>query len=57
MTPPVGLNLFISSFRFNKPITYLYRASVPFLAAMLLALLIVTYWPDLSLWLASSLAP
>ncbi len=55
MTPPVGLNLFISSFRFNKPITYLYRASWPFLVAMLVALMIITYWPDLSLWLTTSL--
>lgn len=51
MTPPVGLNLFISSFRFGRPITYLYRASLPFLAAMLVALIVITYWPDLSLWL------
>jgi len=51
MTPPVGLNLFISSFRFRKPITYLYRASFQFLIVMLVALLVITYWPALSLWL------
>jgi tripartite ATP-independent transporter DctM subunit len=48
-TPPVGLNLFIASFRFEKPITTLYRASLPFLAILLIALMIVTYVPDLSL--------
>jgi C4-dicarboxylate transporter DctM subunit len=50
-TPPVGLNLFISSFRFKKPIPTLYRASLPFLGVLLLALIIITYFPDLSLWL------
>ncbi|HUT79515.1 MAG TPA: TRAP transporter large permease subunit [Polyangia bacterium] len=50
-TPPVGLNLFIASFRFGKPITSLYRASLPFLAILLAALMIITYVPDLSLLL------
>ena len=49
LTPPVGLNLFIASFRFNRPITELYRASLPFLGLLLVALLIITFWPDLSL--------
>ncbi len=49
LTPPVGLNLFIAGFRFNRPITEVYRASLPFLALLLVALLIITYWPDLSL--------
>ncbi len=50
-TPPVGLNLFISSFRFRKPIPQLYRASLPFLGVLFLALIVITYFPDLSLWL------
>lgn len=50
LTPPVGINLFISSFRFNKPITELYRASVPFLILLLVALAIITYFPALSLF-------
>jgi len=48
-TPPVGLNLFISSFRFKKPVVSLYQASVPFLAILLVALVLITYWPALSL--------
>ncbi len=48
-TPPVGINLFISSYRFDKPIVLLYRATLPFLAILLLAVLIITYWPWLSL--------
>jgi len=51
ITPPIGLNLFISSYRFNKPITYLYKVSVPFLLLMLIALALITYLPDLSLFL------
>nr|BDT27344.1 TRAP transporter large permease subunit [Bacteriovorax sp. HI3] len=50
LTPPVGINLFIGSFRFNKPITTLYRASVPFLILLIIALVIITYVPSLSLF-------
>ncbi len=50
-TPPVGLNLFIASFRFKKPVMSLYRASLPFLAILLVALMIITYIPELSLFL------
>ena len=50
-TPPVGINLFISSFRFRKPVVTLYRASLPFLGLLILALLIITYVPALSLGL------
>ena len=49
ITPPVGLNLFISSFRFKKPITELYRASFPFLLLLVFALLLITYIPAISL--------
>jgi tripartite ATP-independent transporter DctM subunit len=51
LTPPVGLNLFISSFRFQEPVIKLYGASVPFLLLMLVALAIITYAPALSLGL------
>ncbi len=50
-TPPVGLNLFIASFRFKQPVLKLYRAALPFLLILFIALLIVTYIPDLSLFL------
>ena len=49
MTPPVGLNLFIASYRFDKPIMQVYAATVPFLIILLLAVLAITYWPALSL--------
>ncbi len=51
MLPPLGLNLFISSLRFEKDIVKIYRAVLPFLAIALFALLIVTYFPELSLYL------
>jgi len=50
-TPPVGMNLFIASYRFNKPITELYLATIPFMLILFLAVLIITYWPDLSMGL------
>ena len=50
-TPPVGINLFIASLTFRQPVTRLYRASVPYLFLLLLALAVITYLPDLSLWL------
>jgi len=50
-TPPVGLNLFIASSRFDKPIMQLYKATLPFLLLLLFALLLITYWPGLSLFL------
>ncbi len=48
-TPPIGMNLFIASFRFERPLLQLSRATLPFLAALLIALLVITYWPGLSL--------
>jgi C4-dicarboxylate transporter DctM subunit len=48
-TPPIGLNLFIASTRFERPIVDLYRATVPFLLILLLTLALITYWPSLSL--------
>ena len=50
-TPPVGMNLFIASFRFNRSITQLYRSTLPFFFLLLTTVLIITYWPSLSLWL------
>jgi tripartite ATP-independent transporter DctM subunit len=51
-TPPVGINLFLASHRFGKDIIEIYRATLPFLAWLVVALLIITWWPGLSLWLA-----
>ena len=48
--PPVGINLFIASQRFGRPVLSLFRAALPFLVIMLLWLAIVTYVPEASLW-------
>lgn len=51
LTPPVGLNLFIASYRFEKPIMKVYSATFPFLMILMLSVLMIMYWPGLSLWL------
>jgi len=53
-TPPVGINLFISSFRFEKPVVKLYAASIPFIIILMIALIIITYVPELSLWMVDT---
>jgi C4-dicarboxylate transporter, DctM subunit len=47
-TPPVGMNLFIASLKFEKPVTLLYRSSIPYLLLLLGLLLLITYAPFLS---------
>ena len=51
LTPPVGLNLFIASYRFERPIMEVYAATFPFLIILAVSVLIIMYWPDLSLLL------
>jgi tripartite ATP-independent transporter DctM subunit len=46
--PPLGLNLFIASFRFNRPVVSLYKLAMPFVGLLALALLIITYVPRIS---------
>ncbi|MGB5398338.1 MAG: TRAP transporter large permease subunit [Gammaproteobacteria bacterium] len=53
-TPPVGMNLFIASYRFHKPVTELYAATIPFMIILMIAVLIITYWPELSLYLVEN---
>ena len=51
VTPPVGMNLFIASVRFKRPVLALYWSTMPFILLLLVALAIVTYVPSLSLFL------
>jgi C4-dicarboxylate transporter, DctM subunit len=53
LTPPVGLNLFIASHRFEKDITEIYWATQPFLLVSLVAVIVIAFWPELSLVLLS----
>ena len=51
LTPPVGLNLFLSSLRFKKSVLHITKSVLVFILLELIALMVITYWPDLSLWL------
>ncbi|MEE4294332.1 MAG: TRAP transporter large permease subunit [Xanthomonadales bacterium] len=49
ITPPVGLNLFIASYRFERPVVDLYLSTLPFFLFLLLSVVIIAFWPGLSL--------
>jgi C4-dicarboxylate transporter, DctM subunit len=51
LTPPLGLNLFLASYRFEKPVVRIYRDVLPFQLVMLASVLIITYVP----WLTTAL--
>jgi TRAP-type C4-dicarboxylate transport system permease large subunit len=51
LTPPVGLNLFLATYRFKKPFTEICRNVFPFLLIQLAVVLLVTYVPALSTYL------
>ena len=48
LTPPIGMNLFLASYRFEEPLGRIYRNVVPFLLVSLAAVLVITYVPWLS---------
>lgn len=54
LTPPVGLNLFLSSLRFQKPILQIAKSVLVFIGILLVALLMITYIPEMSLWLVNA---
>jgi C4-dicarboxylate transporter DctM subunit len=51
LCPPVGLNLLLSSYRFNKPIAEVTRATTPMLLLLLVGVLLITYFPPLTTFL------
>jgi tripartite ATP-independent transporter DctM subunit len=53
LTPPVGMNLFLSSYRFNKPMPEVIRATLPMLAVLIIGVILVTYIPSLTTALPS----
>jgi C4-dicarboxylate transporter DctM subunit len=55
ITPPVGLNLFVTSGVAGMPIMRVVRASLPFLAVLFVFLIMITYIPILSTWLPTSM--
>jgi tripartite ATP-independent transporter DctM subunit len=50
LTPPVGMNLFLSSYRFEEPMSNIYKSTLPFFLVMLLSVIAITYIPILSTW-------
>jgi C4-dicarboxylate transporter, DctM subunit len=57
LTPPVGMNLFLASYRFNKPLTEVYRSIIPMLAVRIVGVALITYIPFLSTGLPDWLTP
>ena len=51
LTPPVGISLFIASYRFERSIAEIYLSTLPFFLLLLCSVLIITFWPWLSLFL------
>ncbi len=51
LTPPVGMNLFLASYRLNKPMPVVIRAALPMLLVLLVGVLVITYWPWMTTWL------
>jgi C4-dicarboxylate transporter DctM subunit len=57
ITPPFGLNLFVASGAFKKSYVEVVQAIVPWLAIAIVSLMIITYVPEISLWLPKQLYP
>ncbi|MCF6226505.1 MAG: TRAP transporter large permease subunit [Xanthomonadales bacterium] len=53
ITPPVGLNLFIAGYRFDRSIVEVYLSTLPFFFLLLVSVLLIAFWPALSLVLLS----
>ena len=51
ITPPIGMNLFLASYRFEKPMSIVIRAALPMLVVFIVGVLLITYWPALTTWL------
>ncbi len=54
-TPPFGLNIFVAQSVLGVPLDTIYRGVLPFAVVQIAALLIITYWPRLSLYLTTAL--
>lgn len=57
LTPPVGMNLFLASYRFKKPMGEVTRAALPMMLVRLVGVLVITFVPWLSTWLPGRMAP
>ncbi len=50
LTPPVGMNLFLGAYRFDKPVTEMYKVALPFLGLLAIGVLLIAYVPSLTTW-------
>ncbi|MGY0399832.1 MAG: TRAP transporter large permease subunit, partial [Ostreibacterium sp.] len=57
LTPPVGLNLFVASGITGKSMGWVIKACLPWLLLLLLFLILITYIPQISLWLPETMSP
>ncbi|MBD3393572.1 MAG: TRAP transporter large permease subunit [Chitinivibrionales bacterium] len=57
LTPPVGINLFLASYRFNMPLVRVYRDVIPFFLTMIATLILITYVPVFSTFLVEIFFP
>ncbi len=57
LTPPIGMNLFLAAYRFEKPLMQVYRWTLPFLLVRIVSVLVITYFPPLSLYLVRIFRP
>jgi TRAP-type C4-dicarboxylate transport system permease large subunit len=48
LTPPVGVNLFLSSLRFNQPVSTVFRSVIPMVIVFLIGVLLITYIPAMT---------
>ncbi len=55
LTPPLGMGLFISSYRFDKGILRITLACLPFISMLIGSVLVITYWEGLSLFLVRAM--
>jgi C4-dicarboxylate transporter, DctM subunit len=52
LTPPVGMNLFLASYRFERPLTQIYRMALPFLGILAVGVLLIAYLPAMTTWVS-----
>ena len=53
LTPPVGMNLFLSAYRFEEKMPVIYKSTLPYFVVLLIAVIIITYFPAMTLWLVN----
>ena len=53
LTPPVGMNLFLSAYRFEEKMPVIYKSTLPYFIVLLIAVIIITYFPAMTLWLVN----